>query len=270
MDLGLQGKTALVTGASKGIGAAIAHALHAEGVALALVTRSEASLRGTVQSLKDAHRAADPTTPGAPIHALAADLSLGAEVERVAAQAIGRLGHVDILVNNAASFFAGSFFEMTDAAFEETWRVKGFGYVRMVRALAPHMQTRGGGSIINIVGSAARTPSADFIVGSMVNAALINFTRGIARELGRQNIRVNAISPGWTLTERLERKFTMEAAAQGITFEDIVRREARGIPLNRLVTTQEIARLTVVLASNTLPALTGEDIVIDGGATPSV
>lgn len=266
MDLGLRGKTAIVTGASQGIGAAIARALHAEGVSMVLVARSLDRLDPMARTLG----AQVGQTPRPAVYPIVADLGIRAEVERVVAQAIERLGQVDILVNNAGRAHTGSFFDMSEEHLQDIWQVKAFGYVRMVRAIAPHMMERKSGSIINIIGTAARTPTEDFIVGSMVNAALLNFTRGISRSLGRNNVRINSISPGWTLTEWLQRKFELQAAAEGVSVEEIERREARAIPLRRLVTMDEIASLAVLLASERLPAMTGEDVILDGGATPSI
>jgi NAD(P)-dependent dehydrogenase (short-subunit alcohol dehydrogenase family) len=265
MDFGLSGKTAVITGASQGIGRELARALYAEGVSLVLVSQ-------TPQSLQQAKRYVERATPAskAVAHTVTADLSLRAEVERVAADAIRLLGHVDILINNAARATTGSFFAMTEGELQEVWQVKAFGYVRMVRALAPHMIDRKSGSIINVVGNTARTPTGDFIIGSMVNAALVNFTRGVSRELARHNVRINSISPGWTRTERQARKFEMQASTQGITTEEVERNEARLIPMRRLVTTEEIAYLTLLLASDLMPTTTGEDFILDGGATPSI
>ncbi len=266
MDLGLNGKTAVVTGASQGIGRAITQALFNEGVSVAMVAQSA---EGLMQVARAIGGGAERDT-GARLHPIVADLSLRAEVERAASDAIRLLGRVDILVNNAARAKTGDFFSMTEGDLQEVWQVKAFGYVRMVRALAPHMMERGSGSIINVIGNTARTPTEDFIIGSMVNAALVNFTRGVSRELARHNVRINAISPGWTKTERLGRKFEMQASSEGISAEDVERREARAIPMRRLVTLDEIARLTLLLASERMPTMTGEDIVVDGGATPSV
>ena len=266
MDLGLRGKTAVVTGGSQGIGREIATALHREGVTVMLVAHRE---EGVQQAAKEiAALKAEGTR--APVYAAAADLSMRTEVERVVEQAIQRLEHVDILVNNAARARTGSFFRMSAEELEEVWQVKGLGYVRMVRALAPHMMERRDGRIVNIVGSTARTPTSDFIVGSMVNAALVNFTRGISRELASHNVRINSISPGLTMTDKQARSFAMNAAARNTTVEDIERQEARGIPLHRLVTTDEIATLVLMLVSDHLPSMTGEDIVIDGGAMTSI
>ncbi len=266
MDLELAGKTAIVTGASQGIGREVARRLHAEGVSLILVSLHS-------ESLERAARAISAESAGetrAPVHPIVADLTLRAEVERIALQAIERFGHVDILVNNAARAKTGNFFRMTENELQEVWQVKAFGYVRMVRAIAPHMMERNSGCIINIVGGTARTPTEDFIVGSMVNAALVNFTRGISRELARHNVRINSVSPGWTLTERVQRSAELQAAAQQVSVDEILRREARGIPLRRLVTMDELATIVLLLASEKLPALTGEDILVDGGATPSI
>ncbi len=265
MDLRLSGKTAVVTGASQGIGRELAAALYAEGVSLVLVSQ-------TPQSLQQAKRYIERASPAstATIHTVPADLSLRAEVERVAAEAITLLGRVHILVNNAARATTGNFFAMTEGELQEVWQVKAFGYVRMVRALAPHMIDQKSGSIINVVGNTARTPTGDFIIGSMVNAALVNFTRGVSRELAHHNVRINSISPGWTRTERQARKFEMQASTQGISPEEVERNEARLIPMRRLVTTEEIAHLTLLLASDLMPTTTGEDFILDGGATPSI
>lgn len=261
MDYGLRGKTAIVTGASQGIGRAIARALHREGVTVMMVGQMRARLDQAARELADG---------GAPIHIEVADLSLLAEIERVAADAIRLMKNVDILVNCAARNKTGGFFSLSDTDIQEAWQVKGLGYTRLVRAIAPHMMERGDGRIVNIVGTAARTPAADFIPGAMVNAALVNFTRGISRELARHNVRINSISPGWTLTERQERSYEMQAMAQGVPVQEIMRRDAMTIPLGRHVSLEEIATMTLMLVSDLTPGLTGEDIVIDGGATPSV
>jgi NAD(P)-dependent dehydrogenase (short-subunit alcohol dehydrogenase family) len=262
LDLGLKGKTAIVTGASRGIGREIAQALHGEGVSLVLVART----RGTLEQVVHALESKAPRGSKAAVHPIIADLSLRAEVERVVTESIARLGHVDILVNNAGLTGPSSFFEMSDAEIEHTWLLKGLGYVRLVRALGPHMMERRQGRIVNIVGSTARLPATDFIPGSMVNAALANFTRGVSRELAPHNVRINSISPGWTLTEPLMRSLEMRAAALKASLQEVIDAEARALPLRRLVSMSEIAALTLLLVSDALPAMTGEDVVVDAGA----
>lgn len=261
MEFGLSGKSAIVTGASQGIGKAIARALHSEGVTVMLVGQSRQRLDQTVREFGPG---------GAPLLVLTADLSRLDDIRRVASESIRQLKHVDILVNCAAHMKTGDFFEMTDSDLEEAWHVKGLGYVRMVRAIAPHMMSRGDGRIVNIVGSAARTPTEDFIAGAMVNAALVNFTRGVSRELARHHVRINSISPGWTLTERQYRSSEMQAVTQGVTLDQVLERQAMSIPIRKHVSMEEIATMTLMLVSDLTPALTGEDIIIDGGVTPSI
>jgi NAD(P)-dependent dehydrogenase (short-subunit alcohol dehydrogenase family) len=271
MELGLKGKTAVVTGASQGIGREIARALHREGVALVLVSRAAARLRGAVEYVTGGTSSGATGGSVRPsVGLVEADLALRAEAEHVAQEALRQLGHIDYLVNNAGSVRTARFFAMTDADLEETVQVKELGYVRLIRALAPHMMERRSGAIVNIVGTTARTPTADFIVGSMVNAALVNFTRGISRELASYNIRINAISPGWTLTEQQRRSFEMQADARGVSVASLIQQAARGIPLRRLVATEEIGALTLLLLSDLVPSMTGEEILLDGGATPSL
>lgn len=266
LDLGLRGKTAIITGASQGIGREISRALYSEGVSIVLVSQTREKLDATAHEL-----AQIPLDGERPVlHSIVADLALLAEVERVAQEAIGRLGHVDVLINNAARARTGNFFQMSDGELQETWDVKGLGYVRMVRALAPHMMERGDGRIVNIIGSTARMPTSDFIPGSLVNAALLNFTQGISLELARHHVRINSISPGWTLTERQMRSFEMRAAARKVSLEEILRAESRALPLGRLVSMHEIAALTLLLVSDLLPAMTGEDIIIDAGAGAAI
>jgi len=185
-------------------------------------------------------------------------------------EAITRLGHVDILINSAARAKTGAFFDMSDSDLQEIWQVKGMGYVRMTRAITPHMKQRGAGRIVNINGAAARTPAPEYLMVSMVNAALVNFTRGISRDLARSHIRINSISPDVTLTERMRRHIEMQAAARRISFEAMLAIEAQSIPLGRLVTLDEIAALALYVVSDLCPSLTGEDIALDGGLTPGV
>lgn len=263
MDYGLRGKTAIVTGASQGIGREIARSLHNEGVIVTLVGQTRTRLE---QAARDLGGSDD----GAPLHTIVADLGLLAEVERVAAESLKVMGHIDILVNCAGRAKPGGFFTMSDQDIQDVLQVKALGTVRLIRAVAPHMVERGDGRIVNIVGTAARTPSSDFIAVGMANAALVNFTRGISRELAHHNVRINSISPGWTLTEGLKRSIEMHADAQKLDVLQALQRDARGIPTGRHVSMAEVANLTLLAVSDLCPSLTGEDIIIDGGATPSI
>jgi len=187
MDLGLQGKTALVSGGSKGIGRAIAEGLAREGARVAITARTASDL--------DAAAAAIRAKTGNEVVSIAADLSRLDEVTRVVATARERLGRIDILVNNAGAIRGGDFLTIPDEQWAGDWSLKILGYVRMARAVLPLMQQQGGGRILNIVGAAARNPTPGYLPGGIANAGLINFTKGLADLGAPSNILVNAISP---------------------------------------------------------------------------
>lgn len=260
MDLHLAGKTALVTGGSAGIGLACAREFLAEGVDVAIVARDRTRLETAAHSLaRDGRR----------LVTIAADLSVGADVTRTAQEATAELGHIDILINNAGSARGGRFLELDDEAFRAAWDLKVLGYIRLTRALVPEMIARRDGRIVNIIGGAARTPFVGFLAGSTANAALLNFTRGVSRELARHNVRINAISPGSTATEHAE-LFLAQRKLPELSMEQARTEAAAAIPLGRRVWPQEIAAAAVFLASDRSAATTGTELLIDGGAAPGV
>lgn len=263
MELGLAGKTALVTGGSAGIGLACARTLVREGVDVALVARTRARL-------DEAARALEGERAGAKIVTIAADLSQGDQVERAAVEARRGLGQIDILVNSAGAARGGNFFELKDEAFLDAWNLKLLGYIRMTRIIASEMVARRDGRIVNIVGGAARTPSAEFLTGSTANAALINFTRGVSKELSKHNVRIVAISPGVTATERSDRLAEDDARLRGVSIDEARAARAKSIPLGRMVDPDEIAALAALLVSDRMSSITGCEIVVDGGSAPGV
>ncbi len=223
MDLRLAGKSALITGGSAGIGLACAQMLVAEGVHVAhrLAQCRPAGRRRRSARTRPLASAAASRPGSSPI---AADLSKAEDVERTARDAAAAFGQIDILINNAGSAMGGPFLELPDAAFVNAWTLKLLGYIRMTRAIVPAMIARRDGRIVNIVGGAARKPTPAFLTGSTGNAAIINFTRGLSKELAPHNVRINAISPGITQTERGDRLLEAEVTG-GKTLEQA--REAR-------------------------------------------
>ena len=263
MELGLVGKTALVTGGSAGIGFACARMLVCEGVHVAIVARSGDRLAHAKASLENFGIDVRVVT-------ISGDLGQAADVERVVAEARHALGKIDILINCAGSARGGNFLELRDEAFLDAWNLKLLGYIRMTRAVAHEMVARRDGRIVNIVGGAARTPSAEFLTGSTANAALINFTRGVSKELAKHNVRIVAISPGATATERAERLLEDEMRLRGLTREEAWAARVKAIPLARMVDPDEIAALAALAVSDRMPSMTGCEILIDGGAAPGV
>lgn len=253
MDLELAGKAALVTGASRGIGRAIALALAREGARVLAVARSEALL--------GALAAGDRR-----IVACVADLRDGAGVARAAAAAEREFGGLDILVNNAGTTRRGDVFALTEADWQEGFALKFFGYVRLTRALWPLLKARGG-AIVNIIGIGGRTPGAEFAIGGAVNAGLLAFTKTMA-EIGiGDGVRVNAINPGAIETDRLAPRIERYAAAKGISLEAARRLLPQEMGVARFGSVEEIADAVCFLASRRAAYLQGALIDIDGGAT---
>jgi 3-oxoacyl-[acyl-carrier protein] reductase len=262
MDLGLRSKIALVTGASRGIGRAVAASLAAEGARVALCARDAARLKEATAEIAAAS--------GAETLAVPADLADADEIPRVVEATLARFGRIDVLVNNAGAIRPGDFLQTPDAQWLTDWTLKPLGYVRMARAVFPVMQRQGGGRIVNVTGAAARNPSAGSLAGGAANAALVNFTKGLAELGAPSNILVTAVSPAATATERWETMVAERARMQNTTVE-AARRESEGTyPLGRIARPEDVADLVCFLVSERASFLSGICITVDGGATRGV
>jgi 3-oxoacyl-[acyl-carrier protein] reductase len=257
MDLGLTGKVALVTGASRGIGSGIARRLAAEGMAVALAARDEARL-GSL--------AADIESQGGHALVFPADLSDPAAPGRFAAAAFKRFGRIDLVVNNAGATPRGDFLALTDPQWSDGFALKFFGAVRLCRAAWVHL-TASGGSIVNIAGVGGRTGSAEFTVGGSVNAALLNLTKSLADRGIKDGVRVNAINPGSIVTDRLELRVGKLAEEKGISRDQAINIMTGQMGIARFGQVNEIADAVAFLASARAAYLQGAIIDIDGGLT---
>ncbi len=262
MELGLRDRTALVTGGSKGIGRAVARALADEGARVMICARDGQGLASAAAEIEAATARSVLT--------MAADLSDLSSVARVADAAVARLGRLDILVNNAGAIKGGDFLATPDEEWLRGWSLKLLGYIRMAREVLPHMQRQGGGRIINVVGAAARNPSATYMMGGTANAALINFTKALADLGARSNVLVTAVSPGPVKTERWDNLVRQQAAAAGKDVDVYAKEQNATMPLGRIALPEEVADLVCFLASDRAAFLTGITITVDGGATRGV
>jgi 3-oxoacyl-[acyl-carrier protein] reductase len=252
MDLKLAGKTALITGGSKGIGRAAAEILAAEGCHIILVSRSAEGLA--------AAKVAIAQKSSVRVETIAADLSDSANIERLAR------AHpdIDILVNNAGAIPGGSLLAMDEATWRKAWDLKVFGYVNMCRAFYALMKARGSGVIVNIVGNAAETHDPAYICGVTGNAALVAFTQSLGSMSVRDGIRVVAINPGPVSTDRMVTRMRERAQAQtgsADNWKDLL----KPLPFGRAATPEEIGGAVAFLASYYSGYTSGSIITIDAG-----
>lgn len=254
MDLQLHGKVAIVTGASRGIGRAIAESLAAEGMRLALVARSGdqlAELAATLptQTLIQAVDLRDPAAPAG-----------------VVAGAVECFGQLDAVVNNAGATQRGDFLDLSDEIWADGFALKFFGAMRLCRAAWPHLAASRG-AIVNISGIGGRTGSAEFTVGGSVNAALLNLTKALADRGVADGVRVNAINPGSVATERLQKRIRSFAETRGLGEAEAASAMAREAKIERFGEPEEIASIVAFLLSPRAAFIQGALIDADGGQT---
>lgn len=254
MELGLAAKRAIITGASKGIGAAVAREYAREGARVALIARDEQLL----------HEVAATCGPSSVV--VRADLADAEHLAGAFASCIGQMGGVDILVNNAGSSPNGNIEQITDEQWAESFHLKLMGYVRGMRAVIPSMRAQRYGRIVNIGGVAGVHASAGYVLAAY-NAAIVHLTRSTAEHVGPDGITVTTLHPGPTLTDRLRTMLSAGAAARGLSIEEFGEQVvAQGLPLRRLGTPEEIAKLIVFMTSDVAAWMTGSGLLVDGGA----
>lgn len=252
MELGLQGRSAVVTGASKGIGLGVATALAKEGCHLHLVSRSADRLEAAAVRLREAH--------GIDVVCHALDLSRSESV----AALLDATGTPDILVNNAGAIPGGDLLQVDEARWREAWDLKVFGYINMSRAYYAAMHSVGRGVIVNVTGLAADRLDYRYIAGSAGNASLNAFSRTLGSYSLEHGVRVLAVSPGAVETERLVTLMRGRAADQ-LGDPERWRELLEGLPVKRAATVGEVADVVVFAASDRASYVSGIVITVDGG-----
>lgn len=252
MDLQLAGRTALITGGSKGIGLATARWFAAEGVNVALVARSADELAKAAAELRK--------TSSVKVDVMAADLSDAA----MRVEASARFADADILVNNAGAVPRGSLEDVDAPTWRVAWELKLFGYIEMTRHAFARMKVRGRGVIINVIGAGGERLDFNYIAGSTGNAGLMAFTRALGAHSLDVGVRVVGVNPGPVATERFERLNRARAAAE---LGDAERwtEKFRHLPLGRPATCDEVAAAIVFLASDLSSYTSGTVLTVDGG-----
>jgi 3-oxoacyl-[acyl-carrier protein] reductase len=264
MDLGLRGRAAVVTGASRGIGRATAHGLAVEGAGVVLVGRDEQRLAAAAQECRAA---------GGQAETLALDVTAPDAGERALAACRERFGRLDVLVNCAGTSAVRPLEALRDEEWQAQWELHVMGPMRLMRAAAPAMARSGWGRIVNVCSSSGKRPSATNVAYSVTKAAQLSLSRAFADAYAGAGVLVNAVAPGpvgdelWLAAGGLA---DQQAAAQGITREEVLEATAARTPLGRLGTSEEIAAVVVFLCSQAAANVAGAAWSVDGGTVPVI
>ena len=259
MDLGLTGKVVIVTGGSKGIGLACARAFLTEGVRVAIVSRSQMNLNAALGEL---------AAPGGDLIALPCDLTGRGAAQPMVAEVEQRLGPVDILINSAGAARRHLPEDLNDEAWHAAMDAKYFTYIHAMNAVLPLMAKRGRGVVVNIIGMGGKVASPIHLGGGAANSALMLATVGLANAYGPKGIRINAINPGVTITDRLRERLKLEAKTRGLPEDETLAQLQAKVPLKRYALPEDIANLALFLASGKASYITGAIIPMDGGSNP--
>ena len=264
MELKLKDRTAFITGASRGIGAAIAEAYAAEGMHLALFARDVARCEALAEKLKSRHAAARMVV-------VALDFEHPpATIKDAVVTAVRQMGGLDILVNCAGGAYRAELSDISDETWEKQFAVKPFGLVRMTREVLPYLKKSNQGRVINISGTRGREPSWFSVVSGPINAATLSITKALAIQFGQYGITVNAICPGSTDTRRWAETVKLTMEKLGVSAEEATKHLLLEVPMGRVVMPEDIADLAVFLASARAGMITGSSINVDGGRTRSI
>ena len=262
MDLSLKGRTAFVTGASRGIGRSIAMAFAAEGVNVGLFGRDLDRCKAVAKEIGSQHKVRTAV--------IELDLANRAAIKPAVTAAIDALGSVDILVNCAGGAHRGRLAEIPDELWESYFAVKPLGLIRMTRETMPHLRRSDQGRVIHISGTRGREPHGVQVMSGPINLGTLSITKAMANEFGPDGITVNAICPGSTDTGRWKELVTVAAKDRGISEQEAEKQLVADVPMGRVVKPEDVADLAVFLASARAGMITGTAINVDGGRTRGI
>jgi 3-oxoacyl-[acyl-carrier protein] reductase len=257
MDLGLEGKVALVAGASQGIGRAAALGFAREGAKVSICARGEKQLNETAEMIR--------RETGGEVLALVADMTRAEDIQKFVARTVEKFGRLDVIVTNAGGPPPGEFMKFTDEDWENAFRLNFLSAVRLTREAVPHMRKAGGGRVINISSYAVKEPIAGLVLSNGVRAGAIGLAKSLSRELAKDNILVNNVCPGRIDTDRAKKLNQARAERMKKSVEEVNKEMAGEIPMGRYGTAEETGDLIVFLGSARASYITGATIQVDGG-----
>jgi len=258
MDLGIQGRVAIVTAASSGLGKATAMELAVEGARVAINARTEDQLRATADEIRSA--------TGSEVLAIEGDVTKESHIRNLISETRKGFGRVDILVANAGGPPAGFFDDFTSEHYRAAIELNLISTINLCREAIPHMRERRWGRIVAITSIAAKQPVENLILSNTARAGVLGFMKSLSQQVAAQGITVNTVCPGYHLTERLKSLSSAIAKREGVSVEAVYARWADSTPMKRIGEPQEFAALVAFLCSERASYLTGTVTQIDGGA----
>ncbi len=253
MDLQLKDKRALVTGASRGLGFAVARGLLAEGCRVVINSRDDTKLAAAAGKL------------GGNVYKVAADVTAPEAAQQIVTAAVQALGGLDILVCNAGGPPPGLFESIDEATWEKAVDLSFLSNVRLIKAALPHLRQSKGASVLTITSYSVKQPIQNLVLSNSIRAATVGLTKSLALELGKDGIRFNSILPGWTETERVVELMAFRAQQNGTTVEEEIAKQTKDSPLGRIGKPEEFANAAVFLVSPAASYITGTMLPVEGG-----
>lgn len=257
MDLGLEGKTALVLASSKGLGKATAMKFAEEGANVMISSRNEADLQKTAQEIRE--------KTGTNVACKVCNIMDNEQIVELVHETVSKFKTIDILVNNAGGPPAGNFDDFSDKDWMNAFELTLLSVIRTIRAVLPFMRKQQSGRIVNIASSSFKQPLDNLTLSNTFRTGIMGLAKSLSQELAKDNILINTVGPGRIATDRLKELDSKTAEMKGVELEEIIAHSELAIPLGRYGTPEEFANVLVFLCSEANTYVTGQAILVDGG-----